>query len=97
MTALLSLLFLFACQHGPLCDSRTITFDASPGATSYTLYWATNNGCRARVWQPTVDVCLATCVAPCRESCVVHVRHPSEGNWACFSLTASNAFGESGH
>ena len=111
MLVLFSLLFLFACQHGPQCDSRVIEWDASWYATSYTLYWKSNSAIQnPDFWQATVDICPATCIMPgailnpedpCwpdfRESCVVHIRHPSSGNIIYFSLTASNAAGESGH
>jgi hypothetical protein len=100
---LLSLLFLFPCQHGPWCDARTIEFDASETATSYTLYWKANNGVYCpkngpgSCWAATVDLCPATCTYPCRDSCAVYIRQPSPGNIIYYSLTASNAAGESGH
>ena len=98
MGLLFSLLFLFPCSHGPQCDARTITWDSSPTATNYTLYWKSNSAIQnPDFWQTTIDTCPATCTAPCRESCQVYVRHPSSGNIIYFSLTASNAAGESGH
>lgn len=55
---ILSAGFLFPCHHGPLCDARTITFDASAGADFYTLYWKTSE---STDWAATVDSCPSTC------------------------------------
>ena len=71
-------IFLFPCQHGPLCDQRTITWDPSvlpdgshdTSVLEYRLYWGSNtlgpideDGFPFAA-QMTIDTCPATCSVP---------------------------------
>lgn len=87
---LFAALVLFACQHGPFCDARTISFDPVTGASSYRVYWKTNAPQPGNPWQPTVDDCPGS-------PCVIEVRHPSPGNIVFISVIAVDGATEGEH